>query len=188
MHPDVEKEIIQKTIDGDLRAFNLLIDAYKRPVYYLCFKILQVKEEAEEVAQDVFVKLFRQLKKFRGEAKFSTWVFRIAYNECISKIRKNRKYLEQENIEDFDISFIEKNYENIEQQERSALLQIALDKLDAESKAIVLMHYYREKPLEEIAEITGLSRENVKIKLFRARKRLLYIIEKKFKLDKTEWV
>ena len=182
MQPEATQDIIQKSIEGDHNAFNSLINTYKRQVYYLCMKILRVKEEAEEVAQDVFVKLFRDLHKFNGDAKLSTWIFRITYNECISKIRKNRKYLEQENVENYNFSFIEKGYENIENQEKTALLETALDELDEESKAIVLMFYYHDKSVDEIGQITRLKRENVKIKLFRARKKLLHVLENKFKL------
>lgn len=187
MQSEADITTIRKAAEGDLPAFNVLINVYKSQVYYLCLKILQVKEDAEETAQDVFVKLFRELKKFRGQSKLSTWVFRITYNECISKIRKNRKHQHHENIEDCDISYIEKSYEKIEQKEKSAILDAALNELDVDSKAVVIMYYYHDKPVGEIAEIAGMSQENVKTKLFRARKRLLYVLEKKFKLKKTEW-
>ena len=123
-----------------------------------------------------------------GSSPSATWIFRIAYNACISKIRKNRKYKVQENIENYDFSFIEKGYESIEQREKTAMLEAAIDELDSDSKAIILMFYYHDKSVEEIGEITSLSRENVKIKLFRARKRLMHLLEKKFKLTKTDWI
>lgn len=188
MQPQSDSELIKSVLKGNMYAFNHLINKYKAQVFYLSLKILSVREEAEEVAQDVFVKVYHKLGKFKGESKLSTWIFRITYNECISRIRKGRKHRNVENIEAYDFGFVEKNYQEIDEQARAALLERCLDELDDENRAIVVMFYYHDHSVEEIAEITGLSKTNVKTRLFRARKCLLHFMEKKMKLNKNEWL
>lgn len=188
MQPEADRQLIEKVLNGNIHSFNHLINMYKRQVFHLSLKMLSVKEEAEEVAQDVFVKVHHQLGKFKGESKLSTWIFRITYNECISKIRKNRKHQNQQNIEDYEFGFVEKGYQEIDERERSALLERCLDELDDENRAIVVMFYYHDYSVEEIADITGLTGTNVKTRLFRARKCLLYVMERKMKLNKSEWI
>ncbi len=88
-----ENILIAAIKNGDTRAYAQLVDRYKDLVYTLALRMLKHREEAEEVAQDTFIKVFKSLDKFKGDSKFSTWIYRVAYNTCLDTIKKNKKHL-----------------------------------------------------------------------------------------------
>jgi len=188
MQREPEKTLIEKIKSGDLKAFNELIELNKNQVFQFCVGLLKNREESEEVAQDVFVKAYNGIKKFKGQSKFTTWLYRITYNECISRLRKNKKWLKQVDLDevDYQIADIEKGYESLENEEKSKMIERSLNELDHENKTIVLMFYFHEKKVEEIAEIMSLTKTNVKTKLFRTRKKLLHIMKGKLKMGAKE--
>ena len=97
---------IEAILNGDSQAFSKLVDDYKNLVYTIALRMLKNTEEAEEVAQDTFVKVFKSLKHFKGDSKFSTWIYRVTYNTCLDRIKKNKKELLNTSIdavEGFDI-------------------------------------------------------------------------------------
>ncbi len=190
MQSATDPDLIEKVKQGNINSFNQLVEKYKNDVFHLCMKILKNNEEAEEIAQDVFVKIYTDIKKFRGESRFSTWLFRITYNESLSRLRKNKKLHQQTELkeETFQMDYIEKEFHKVENEERTKIIDRSLDELDEENKTIILMFYYHEKPVEEIANIIGLSKTNVKTKLFRARKQLLTYFEKKLKVTRKEMI
>ena len=79
---------INKILDGDSSAFAVLVDRYKDLVYTLAIRMVKNKEEAEEVAQDTFIKVYKSLAKFKGDSKFSTWIYKVAYNTCLDRLKK----------------------------------------------------------------------------------------------------
>lgn len=165
--------IIEKVLAGDVQVYSGLVDKYRDMVFTLAAGLLQDREEAEDLAQDVFVKAFKRLGSFRKESGFSTWLYRIAYNECISNLRK-KKY-DKVSIEEERFNFIEE--EEPDREERSRLLHAALAKLPVEERAIIMLFYFEGAGTEEIAEVTSLSVSNVKTKLFRIRKKLYEELE-----------
>lgn len=94
MHANTELHCIERIKQGDHEAFSWIVDKYKDLVYTLCIKMLSSEEDAEEAAQDVFVKVYKSINSFRGNSKFSTWIYRITYNQCISYIRKKVKLID----------------------------------------------------------------------------------------------
>lgn len=171
---------IAKVINGDTNAFAYLVDAYKNMVFSLAFKMTSNNEEAEEISQDTFIKAYNNLKKFKGDSKFSTWLYSIAYRTSLDSIKKNKN--NNSTFEINEISFnqiksVDNILEGIERKERAKIMNDCLLKLPEEERAIIWMFYYDELSLKEIIEITNLSKANVKVKLHRARKRLLTIVE-----------
>ena len=88
-----DQHYINLVLDGDANAFTSLVNRYKNMVFTLTLRMLKNREEAEEVAQDTFIKMYKSLNKFKGDSKFSTWVYRIAYNTSLDRLKKNKKYI-----------------------------------------------------------------------------------------------
>lgn len=166
---------IEKILQGDISSYNYLVNNYKDMVYTIALKIVRNHEDAEEIAQDSFVKAFQKLQSFRGESKFSTWLYTIVYRTAISKIRK--KNIETTDIDDFvienhsvDFSFPQLDLLKVEEQKK--YVKIAIDSLSELDALLITLFYLNENTFDEINEITGLTKTNIKVRLFRARKKL----------------
>jgi len=173
-----DTELIQQIKAGKVMAFRTLVDKYRNYVYTISYRILGNREDSEEVTQDAFVKAFNGLASFQGQAKFTTWIYRIAMNTAISYKRK--KKLVTETIEDykqFDQGEISRmhDYQRLEQKK---FLQLALNTLLPDDVAVLTLFYFKELSLDEMSEITGIGVSTLKVKLFRARKRLSTALNK----------
>lgn len=171
---------ITKVINGDTNAFAYLVDNYKGMIYTLAYKMTKSREEAEEISQDTFIKAYRNLSKFKGDSKFSTWLYRIGYHASLDVIKKNKKSNNTFKINEVtfnQIKSVEDVLEGIERKERAEILDKCLTQLPEDERSMIWMFYYDELSLKEIIEVTQLSQANVKVKLHRARKRLLKIVE-----------
>ncbi len=172
---------ITKVINGDTNAFAYLVDKYKDMVYSLAYKMTKNREEAEEISQDTFIKAFKNLNKFKGDSKFSTWLYRIVYHAALDSIKKNKNNNSTFEINEVtynQIKSVEDILQGIERKERAKIMNECLLKLPEEERSIIWMFYYDELSLKEIIEVTKISEANVKVKLHRARKKLLTIVEK----------
>ena len=174
-----EQRIIEQVKQGDLLSFRLLVDKYKTMAFNIAIQIVRNNEDAEELVQDAFMKVYQSINSFKGESKFSTWFYRIVFNLAVSKTRK--KTIDTKNIDDIKISDskISETYEEfaaLEKEERSKQLQEAIKKLSEDEALIITLFYLNENSVEEISEITNFSVSNVKVKLFRARKKLFTIL------------
>ena len=175
MNPTKDQICIEKILQGDTSSFSFLVENYKDMAYTIAIKIVRNAEDAEEVAQDSFVKAYQQLQSFKGNSKFSTWLYTIVYRTAISKIRK--KKLEVTDINDYvienhsiDFSFPQLDLLKIEEQKKYVTLAInSLSELDA---LLITLFYMNDNTFDEIVEITDLSKTNIKVRLFRARKKL----------------
>jgi RNA polymerase sigma factor (sigma-70 family) len=171
---------INQTLNGDVNAYAFLVERYKHMVFTLSLRIVKNREEAEEVAQDVFVKSYSYLKKFKGDSKFSTWIYKIAYYASLDVLKKQKRTINSENIDAFtesDISCLQNGFNNLENEDRKKIINNALLKLSEDERIIVTLFYYEEIPVKEISKIVNLSADNVKTKLFRARKKLVSILK-----------
>jgi RNA polymerase sigma-70 factor (ECF subfamily) len=149
-------------------------------VFTLAIRIIKSREEAEEISQDVFVKSFQKLSNFKGDSKFSTWLYKIAYNTSLDELRRNKKHVRLENIEninDGDLEKVQDALEFLQEEERKKVIKKALLKLDEVQRSILTLFYFEELPLKEISKIVNLTPDNVKIKLFRSRKKLFSILK-----------
>lgn len=166
---------IEKVLQGDISSYNYLVNNYKDMVYTIALKIVRNHEDAEEIAQDSFVKAFQKLESFRGESKFSTWLYTIVYRTAISKIRK--KNIETTDIDDFvienhSVDFSFPQLDLLKAEEQRKYVKIAIDSLSELDALLITLFYLNENTFDEINEITGLTKTNIKVRLFRARKKL----------------
>lgn len=176
-----DKYYIGQVLEGKINAFTDIVERHKDHAFNLALRICGNREEAEEIAQDAFMKAFRSLNSFRMKSSFSTWLYRIVYNTSVSLVRTRKKGILS--LEEFpaDASdFIGNNTseEEAETEYRNSLVSFALQKLNEDERAIITLFYYEEMNTDEIAEITGLGKSNIKVRLFRARQKMSEVIEK----------
>lgn len=175
-----DQKLIKAIINGNTKAYAQVVDCYKDLVYTLAFRMLKQREEAEEVAQDTFIKVFKSLHKFKGESKFSTWIYKVAYNTCLDRIKKNKKHQNDIVIDDYvfnKLDTIDNALDNMIKDEKSKLIKACVAKLPEDSSALLTLFYFEELSLVEIAKIMNIEANTVKVKLFRARKKLAVILE-----------
>lgn len=177
-----DRYYIERINKGDTECFACLVDKYSRQVFTLIVKIVWCREDAEELTQDTFIKVFRSLPSFKGDSAFSTWLYRIAYNTAISQVRK-KKYeflsMDEEDWNRVSEETVTAALENADNEEQQALLDQALAQLPPNERGLIHLFYFEEKTVEEIASISGLSESNVKTKLHRIRKKLYVLLSKK---------
>ncbi|MCF8302396.1 MAG: sigma-70 family RNA polymerase sigma factor [Bacteroidales bacterium] len=174
---------IEQILDGNSQAYAYLVNKHKDMAYTIAIKIVKNAEDAEEIAQDAFVKAYRSLGSFRKKSKFSTWLYRIVYNTAISKVRK--KQIEFAPVDDYitdnySEDEINPDVNKLSDEEQETLVNKALDVLPEEESLLITMFYKNDNSIDEISEITGLSVSNVKVKLHRIRKKLHDEIEMLF--------
>ena len=186
---DVQRDTyhINRVKGGDRKAYTWVVDTYKDMVYTICFRMLNHEEDAREAAQEVFVKCYRSISSFQEKSKFSTWLYRIAYNHCISVIRKKVKIIDLvDELPDYQVNENEiDGLEALSLEERKKYLQMAIETLPETDAVVMTLFYYDELSLEEIKEVTGLSNNNIRIKLHRSRKKLYQVISQFLKSEIT---
>jgi RNA polymerase sigma-70 factor (ECF subfamily) len=177
-----DQDIINLVLGGDTNAFAVLVDRYKDLVFTLSLKMLQNREEAEEAAQDTFVKVFKSLAGFKGDSKFSTWIYKITYNNCLDRLKKqkrNRPVVAIDEFTEHKVRSLMNVLETIEERERKQMIKNCLDLLPAEESFLLTLYYFNENSLKEISAIMGINENNLKIKLFRSRKKLASVLRTK---------
>ena len=177
---------IARVLEGKTSDYACLIDKYKVMIFTLAFRITGNREDAEEVSQDVFLKAFNGLKEFRGTSRFSTWLYKIAYNQSISHIRKKRPDIISYDSMEAGISALQGEMDMSHEQLDnipSVYIRKAFEKLEETDRAVLTLFYQDDLSVKEISNVTGLSVSNVKVKLFRGRKKLIDILEKILKTE-----
>jgi RNA polymerase sigma-70 factor (ECF subfamily) len=180
----LDEEIISRILKGEQSAFSILVEKYQNYVFTLVLRFTENREDAEEIAQDVFVKAYRSLADFRGDSKFSTWLFTITRTTCLSFLRK--KKLDTQSLDNERIGLQVENRESgfnanlVEQKSRHTMLSRAISMLSVDDAQILNLFYKAEQTLEEIGKIMGMDPNTVKVKLHRARQRLKEKMEKYF--------
>lgn len=182
---------IGRIIEGYTAEYAVLINKYKDMVFTIVFRITGNREDAEEVSQDVFLKAYNGIADFRGTSKFSTWLYRIAYNQAISKVRRKRPDIQL--YDSMNINITEMQGEDDTGLEHfdtipAEYLKLAFNKLDDTDRVVLTLYYQDDCSIKDIAEITGLSHPNVKIRLFRGRKKLIGLLEKILKKELIDFI
>jgi RNA polymerase sigma factor (sigma-70 family) len=170
-----DNDYIGRVLSGDVAAYASLVEKHKNLVFTIVVKIVHSREDAEEIAQDVFLKAYQALGTFERKSKFSTWLYRIAYNAAISKTRKKKVEMvaiEETVITNYSTDAIGRNMNELDDNDRQAVLDRALIRLPEEDNLLITLFYKNENSIEDISEITGLSASNVKVRLHRIRKKL----------------
>jgi len=179
-----DTEIINRILKGEQSAFAVLVEKYQNYVFTLVLRFTENREDAEEIAQDVFVKAYRSLADFRGDSKFSTWLFTITRTTCLSFLRK--KNLDTFSLDNERMGLQVENKESgfnanlVEQKSRHAMLNRAITMLSPDDSQVLNLFYKGEQTLDEIGKIMRLDANTVKVKLHRARQRLKDKMEKYF--------
>jgi len=175
--------LIQEIIDSNSSsAYRTLVEKYEGKVFTVCMKILRNREEAEEAAQDAFVKGFKILNTLRDHTKFPNWILKIAYTKAIDRSRlKSIKKTDISQINEAVYQQLETPFVLASQKNKKEILAKIINKLHTDEASIINLYYMQDKPVKEIAEITGISLSNVKVKLYRARNSLRQMISTEFK-------
>jgi len=175
-----DQDLIAKVLDGDTNAFSVLVNRYKDLVFSLALKMLKNREEAEEISQDAFIKVYKSLHKFKGDSKFSTWIYKVVYNSCLDRLKQYKKNYALVPIDEFNenqVKTLDNAFDALVSQDRKNAIQACLNKLPSEDSFLLTLYYFEEQSLEEISKIVGLTANNVKVKLFRSRKKLATILK-----------
>ncbi|MES2061597.1 MAG: RNA polymerase sigma factor [Bacteroidota bacterium] len=185
-------ELIEQTLGGNQSAYADLVKRHQRFVFTLALRFAKSREDAEEIAQDCFIKAYRSLSSFQQQSKFSTWLYSIVYTTAMTFLRKRR--LDTSSIDD-DESYIQienkpSGYDeyNVENKSRSYYINQAIEQLLPDDATIITMFYKGEQSLEEIAQAMGIEANTVKVKLFRARQRLKERLERNLKHEVNELI
>ena len=169
-----ERALITAAADGDDDAFTEIVEQYQKPVYNLCYRLLQDRGDAEDASQEAFMKAYRGLKKYDPQRPFMSWMLAIAYNQCIDQLRRRR------------ITWVglEALFDRSDQQSPSAEVAVdargeaegvqkALSVLNTKDRAAVVLRYWYDYSYDEIAETLSLTSGAVKSRLHRARRELV---------------
>ena len=170
-----EEEIIFRIVNGDLTAFKILVKQYEKLVSYMAGRLIQNKEDTQDVCQEVFIKVYKHLPGFKFQSKLSTWIAKIAYGTAINHLKKVSG---KRNLTD-DIADFENYHKTTETPETilakkntSAFIQQQIEQLPAHYRTVLTLYHLNEFSYQEIEEITGMPEGTVKNYLFRARKLL----------------
>lgn len=177
MHDATDNDIIALILLGQQKLFVALVERYQHYVYTIVLRYVKDIQQAEEVTQDVFLKAYQALHNFNHQSKFSTWLYTIARNTCISHLRKNNIVFEeiQDNIKGYH------SLPSIEQRSEKETVRKAIKMLPKQEAEVLTLFYLHEQTVEEIEKITGYTKSNVKVKLYRARKNLRSIVNQFFR-------
>ncbi|KAA5821953.1 RNA polymerase sigma factor [Algibacter amylolyticus] len=189
-----ENEFIEGLQNHNANAYGKLLDEYQQKVFATCISFVPNKEDAEDIAQDVFVEVFNSIGKFKGNSKLSTWIYRITTNKCLEFIRKrNTKkrfaFLQAITGNELPLDktsyFTEMNHPGVilENKEKSETLFYAINQLPEAQKVVFTLHKVDGKSYQEISEIIEKSVSSVESLMFRARKNLQKLLENFYKND-----
>ena len=177
--------MIKAILEGDQKAFKLLVDTYQLMVVNTCHAFVHDRNEAEDIAQDVFIQVFESLGKFRFESKLSTWLYRIAVNRSINHCKSPRGRAIKVDIESWKQQEVAQSPEMpqqqqlLEEQEQLELLHRAIDRLPENQRTALILNKYEELSYKEIAEVMGVTLSSVESLLFRAKNNLEKIFNTK---------
>ena len=166
------KHIVAKVKNGNTDAFRLLVEEYQHLAFTISYNIVKNRQDAEEVVQDSFIKVFNKIAQFKEESKFSSWLFKIVYNTSLSRIRK--KQLDTFTLEhdDYSTEFGTESHNGWNQMvlnDQKKYIQIALDRLPEKDKIVLTLFYLADESLSDIAKITDEKQGAIKARLHRAR-------------------
>ncbi len=185
-------ELIEQTLVGNQAAYADLIKRHQRFVFTLAMRFSKNREDAEEIAQDCFIKAYRSLSSFQRQSKFSTWLYSIVYTTAMTFLRKKR--VDTDSIDDENTYIQLENHSSgfdtnsVEIKSRSYYLNQAIAQLLPDDAAIITLFYMGEQSLEEISQALGIEANTVKVKLFRARQRLKEKLERNLKHEVKELI
>lgn len=175
---NIESQLIEKSLDGDATAFEELVALFDKKIYNYCYRMTNNADDAEDLTQEVFIKVYRNLKSFRRDSKFSTWIYRIAYNTCIDNHRKRRLKLlplNRGDDEQQDIDIPSPNplpEDQVISGEQYDIIKECIAQLKLEYKSVIILRDIQNYSYQEIADILNIPMGTVKSNISRARAQL----------------
>lgn len=182
-NPDQETDesLVQRCQAGDSTAFDCLARRHQKLVFRLIYRIIGKDADIEDIAQEIFLRAYKGLDKFRGDAAFSTWLTRITVNYCLKVLNQRKTKPLLERLTSFITWSKESSQQSIvELREQRAVVKHALEQLSPKHKAVVVLLYFEERSCEEISEILGCSVGTVKSRLYHARIKLKKLLSPYF--------
>lgn len=179
---DELKFYIDKVVAGETRYFKYFVDNYSRPSYTLALRLVKQRETAEDLVQESFVKLYKNLENFNYSVKFTTWLYKIVYNTCLDYLRKNNNFNNFVEIDSERFDF-EDSEVDFDAEYKDEVVRKAIHQLKDNYSAIMTMYYLEDMDLNEISTITGENKNVLKVKLFRGRKMLEDILRKELEIE-----
>ncbi len=179
-----DSEILSRVLQGDQQSFAQIVNRYQNFVFTIALRYTTSREDAEEIAQDCFVKAYRSLSDFRGESKFTTWLYTIVTTTCLTFLRKKKLDIHSlDNEKVFELADSQDSgfrANQVEQKSKIGMVNQAISLLSPDDANIITLFYKGEQSLEEIGQVMGLEPNTVKVRLHRARQRLKDKMEKHF--------
>ena len=172
---DVDAALVERYLSGDMRAFDELMIRYERQIYRVCYRFVDNREDAMDLAQEVFIKAFEHLSTFRRESSLKTWLYRIAMNHCLNHVKKNSKQFVE--VSDAIGSIQPSVHSDLEEREQRALFRRLVAKLPPKQKAILEMRIHEQLSYEEIASMSGRSISTIKASVFFALEKLRKLLK-----------
>lgn len=181
---DSDTELVDRARKGDITAFKKLVTKHKNNVYYLAYDLIRCREDAEDISQDVFIKVYRSLSSFKGDSKFSTWLYRITINTCLS-LKKSKSFNLMTNTDVDQMEDIYPEYQSTDIPDPeiktesvfiSEHIELALQKLSGQERLVFTMRNINGMPFNEIVEILKLQPGTVRSLNFRALKKLSKVL------------
>lgn len=169
-----ERATIPKILNGDLRAFDLLVKQYERLVFHICFKLVNSNDDVQDICQEVFIKVFKNLKNFNYQSKLSTWIARIAYSTALNHIKKNKRdSFDQypEDIENYHFTLTDPENELIKK-DVNKYINYLMAQLPHQYRMVLTLFHLEEFSYQEIEQVTSFPEGTIKSYLFRGRKLL----------------
>lgn len=186
-----DKEIISRVLKGDQRSYELLVTRYQSFVFTIALRYAKNREDAEELAQNAFVKAYRSLNDYRGDAKFSTWLYTIVTSLCLTFLRKKKltiHSIDQEGVFELaDQHASSMRADIVEEKSKIKLVNDAISMLPEDDARLLLLFYKAEQSLDEIGLILGIQPNNAKVKLHRARQKLKEKMQEKFAVELEDY-
>lgn len=179
MDMDRDQPLIDLTKQGNISAYEQLVDRYKNMVFTLAMRLVGNREDAEEVAQDTFLKVYDAISNFKGDSKFSTWLYKITYHKGLDYIKKIKAQPRTNSLDgsyELDFQLMNETWDSLESKEKRRNVNKAIEKLEGEDALLITLFYFEELTLKEIANITDLAANTLKVRLHRARKKLALIL------------
>ncbi len=184
-----DAELVEQILNGNNNAFRYLVANYQRLVLHVVGRVVQRQDDVEDICQEVFIKVYKQLKQFRGESRLSTWIATIAYNTSISFVRKQLRRGEQSYDEKPALIAFERdtalNQKVVEKEEAKKYLMLMIESLPVNYRTVLTLYHLEEFSYKEIEQITKMPEGTIKSYLSRARKLLKGKLEKVVELEKT---
>ena len=177
---------LRLVLEGNVSKYSYFIEKYKGMAFSIAYRISGNREDAEEIVQDAFLRAFKSLDKFRKDSKFSTWFYRIVVNSSLSRARNKRpesSSIDADDTADSVVENVESAYRSLDLSDQKKFIHLALEELSVEDRLLLTLYYLNENSIDEITEITGITPENVKMKLHRARNKMYTILNKNLKRE-----